>query len=175
MSIKPGDVLAIRTGGWEAWWIRFGSGIQGKPNLSNHIAVTHHVDANGVMWAIEGRPGGVGWVDATQYLKSPGLLTNVDQPKTDLQRATVCDTMKALLGTPYDWQAIVVDGSEDVGIKVPDWSPDWKTGEVPGHVVCSSAADYAYFKAGLACPVHGREVQPSDWDAFILGKGWVHA
>lgn len=171
-DIKPGDVLAIRTSGDAAWWIRFGAAIRNQPNLSNHIAVVHHTDDKGTVWAIEGRPGGVGWVDCGKYLKSPALLTNAEQPKTDQQRVTVCKTMEALLGTPYDWQAIIVDGAEDLGVKVAGWSPDWKTGEVPGHVVCSSAADYAYFKAGLACPIHGREVQPSDWDTFILGKGW---
>lgn len=171
-DIKPGDVLAIRSNGAAGWWIRFGAALRNKPNLSNHIAVVHHTDAKGVVWGIEGKPGGVGWVDCKSYLKSPGLLTNAEQPKTDLQRATVCKTMEALLGTPYDWQAIIVDGANDTGIKVAGWEPDWKTGVVPGHVVCSSAADYAYFIAGLPCPIHGREVQPSDWDEFILAKAW---
>jgi len=172
VSIKPADVLAIRTTGRPAWWIRFGAAIHNQPDLSNHIAVAHHYDANGVLWCIEGRPGGVGWVDASKYIKSSYLLTNAEQPKTDAQRLAVCETMKALLGTAYDWQAIVADGMADLGFTVPGWHPDWN-GTVPAHVVCSSAADYAYYKNGLACPKGGRLVQPSDWDAFILNKSWI--
>lgn len=174
VNVKPGDVLAIRAGKNDipGWWIRFGAAVQNKPNLSNHIAVAHHFDAHGTLWCIEGRPNGVGYVNAANYLKSPLLLTNVDQPKTDAQRAAVCDTMKTLIGTPYDWQAIVVDGFVDLGIKVPGWSPDW-TGTVPAHVVCSSLAAYGYAKNGLKCPKGDREVQPADWDEFILTKAWT--
>lgn len=171
-NIKPGDVLAIRSSSFTSWWIRFGSAISNKPNLSNHIAVAHHVDNKGTLWGIEGKPGGVGWVDCKRYVNSTGLLTNVEQPKSDAQRAVVCKAMEALLGTPYDWKAIIIDGANDVGIKVRGWEPDWKTGIVPGQVVCSSSADYAYFIAELPHPKGGREVQPSDWDEFIIDKAW---
>lgn len=171
-AVAPGDVLAVNTGdGWGSWWIRFGAAVRNRPNLSNHVVVVHHVDARGTVWGIEGRPGGVGWVDCTVYLRSRNLVTNAAQPKTSAQRAAVCKTMEALLGTAYDWDAIVNDGATDLGIHLPDWSPDW-TGTVPGHVVCSSAAQYAYLKNGLACPPGDRGCQPSDWDAFILNEGW---
>lgn len=171
-AVQPGDVLAVRTpGDSPAWWIRFGAALHDEPNLSNHIAVAHHADANGTLWCIEGRPGGVGWRVATDYLKSLFLLANDGQPKTDAQRASVCKTMEALLGTAYDWQAIVADGMADLGLKVPSWAASWH-GTVPAHVVCSSSAQYAYVKAGLACPRGDRLCQPADWNAFILGKAW---
>lgn len=174
-AVAPGDVLALRTpGNWKTsqWWIRFGAALRNKPNLSNHICVAHHYDANHTLWGIEGRPGGVGWVDCSQYLKSAGLLTNADQPKTDAQRAAVAKTMETMLHTGYDWEAIVVDGAADLGVDVAGWEPDWDNG-VPAHVVCSSVAQYAYVKAGLKVPAGGRYCQPADWDEFILGKGWL--
>jgi hypothetical protein len=170
-KVRVGDVLAVRTKGRPAWWIRFGSAVADKPDLSNHIAVVHHIDFNGTVWVIEGKPGGVGWRDASAYLADKHTITNIEQPKTDVQRQGVADTMQALLKTDYDWEAIVMDGLSDVGIKIPDWSPTWK-GTVPAHVVCSSVAAYSYAKNGLSCPAGDRGVQPSDWDEFILTKGW---
>lgn len=172
ISVLPGDVLAVRGGGIAATMIRFGAAILGRPNISNHIAVAHHADARGTLWGIEGRPGGVGWADCSLYLGSPFTLANDGQPKTLDQRKKICDTMSALLGTPYDWEAIVADGMADLGMRVPGWDPSWH-GTVPGHVVCSSSAAYAYAAAGLACPAGDRLVQPADWDAFILARAWA--
>lgn len=172
--VDLGDVLAVNTGnGPMSWWIRLGAALRNQPNLSNHVAVVHHIDSNGTVWGIEGRPGGVGWVDCTVYLRSRNLLTNAAQPKTSAQRSAVRGVMGALLGTPYDWDAIVNDAATDLHIELPGWEPDWRTGTVPGHVVCSSAAQYAYLKCALACPPGDRGCQPSDWDVFIINQGWV--
>lgn len=171
LDLRPGDVLAVRSNGAAGWWIRIGAALHNQPNLSNHIAVVHHTDIHGTVWGIEGRPGGVGWVDCRKYLESPYTLTNVEQNKTAIQRQNICKTMEAMLGTPYDWEAISVDGMTDLGVRLPGWRPDW-TGTVPGHVVCSSLADYAYWKNNVDCPVGGRGVQPSDWVKFILTKAW---
>ena len=46
-------------------------------------------------------------------------------------------------GTAYDWQAIVADAGHAFGLDIA-WLPDFRTGQVPGHVVCSSLAAYAY-------------------------------
>src|ERR1700755_764951 len=176
--LKPGDILAIRTVSnkpfWKdpSWWIRFGAAVHNEANLSNHIAVAHHFDDKGTLWCAEGRPGGVGWVEATTYLKSMDLLTNVEQPKTDAQRKIVVDTMLSMIGVGYDWEAIAADAFNDFGIKIPGWESDWN-GQVPAHVVCSSLAAYGYAKAGLPCPKGDRLVQPSDWDDFILNKSWT--
>lgn len=171
-AVQPGDVLAIRTTGAPAWLIRFGEFIHGQPDLSNHIAVVDHTDPAGVLWCIEGRPGGVGYHTAGAYLESAALLTNANQPKTPEQRAAVTATMKALLGTPYDWEAIVADALTDLGMHLPGWDPSWH-GDVPGHVLCSSLAAFGYAKNGLTCPLGDRGVQPSDWDAFILDRAWA--
>ena len=172
MTILQGDVLAVRTSGLAATAIRLGAAIRGKPNLSNHVAVAHHMDVHGTLWCIEGRPGGAGWRDARAYEASRWTLDNSGQPKTDAQRALITTTMEALIGTAYDWEAIAADAAADLSLDTA-WLPAWH-GTVPGHVVCSSLAAYAYGKAGLACPSGGRQVQPSDWDAFILTRAWLN-
>jgi hypothetical protein len=173
-AVQPGDVLVIRTGGIAAAMIRLGAALRGHPNLSNHVCVVHHANANGVTWAIEGRPGGVGWVDAGRYLASTWTLDNRAQPKTDAQRQAVCTTMEGLLGDAYAWDAIAADALDDLGLHLPGWDPSWH-GTVAGQVVCSSAAQYAYAKAGLARPPGDRDCQPAGWDAFILGRAWETA
>jgi hypothetical protein len=167
----PGDVLLVRTGGLAATMIRFGAALRGHPNLSNHVAVVHHTDKEGTVWAIEGRPGGVGWADATTYLTSTWLLTNAAQPKTGAQRTIVAKTMETMIGTAYDWSAIVADAAADLRLDNA-WLPTWH-GTVPGHVVCSSVAAYAYGKASLTGPAADRTCTPADWDQWILTTGWA--
>jgi hypothetical protein len=45
---------------------------------------------------------------------------------------------------------------------------------MPGHVVCSSSAAWAYRVNGLAAPElgGGRFTEPADWDAFITEAPW---
>jgi hypothetical protein len=170
VNLQPGDVILARSGGFAAAMIRLGAALRDAPNLQNHVAVAHHTDAHGTLWVAEGRPGGAGWRDAKAYLASPWVLTNAEQPKTGAQRQAVCDVMQAMIGTAYDWEAIAADAAADLHLDTA-WLPAWN-GTVPGHAVCSSLAAYAYGKAGLHCPAGGRQVQPSDWDTFILTRAW---
>jgi hypothetical protein len=170
--VEPGDVLAVRTpGGWGTpqWWIRVGAAIANKPDLSNHIAVVHHWDTKGTLWVIEGRPGGVGWRSADDYLASRYMLNNAAQPKNQNQRQLVCAAVEKLIGTGYDWEAIAADAADDLHF---GWAPKWH-GQVPGHVVCSSLACAGYDDAKLARPKGDPRVdQPADWDTWILTQGW---
>ena len=167
VTVQPGDVLAVRSGGLAGTLIRFGAALRNRPNLSNHIAIVSHYDDNRTLWCIEGRPGGVGWRDARDYLASPWTFTNSRQPKNPGQRALVTRTARAMLGTPYDWAAIAGDGLSDLHL----WDP--VGGVVRGHVVCSALAACAYDKAGLPRPLGDeRMVQPADWDEWILTEGW---
>lgn len=167
LAILPGDVLAVRTGGLAATMIRLGAALRGTPNLSNHIAVVHHADASGTLWCIEGRPGGVGWRDAGDYLASPWTLTNAAQPKTPAQRKVITDGAAAILGMAYDWDAILGDGLADLHL----WDP--AGGQVRGHAVCSAVAAFLYDKAQLGRPAGAqRMVQPSDWDTWILAGNY---
>jgi len=169
-SVQPGDILAVRSGGLAGAAIRLGAALRDQVNLSSHIAVVHHTDEHGTVWALEGRPGGVGWRDARDYLASPWTVTNAGQPKTAEQRETVCATMLAMIGTAYDWEAIVADAAGAFGL-AGIWHPAWD-GTVPAHVVCSSLAAYGYGKAGLECPKNGREVTPAAWVDLIMTNRW---
>lgn len=170
-GVRPGTVLVVRSGGWAGAAIRVGAALRGKPNLQNHVAVAHHTDAHGTLWCIEGRPGGVGWRDATSYIQDRWTLTNTNQPFTDLQGTAIAKQMEALLGTAYDWDAIAADALSDLGMTLPGWDSTWQ-GLVAGHVVCSSAAAYAYGKAQVPHPAGDRGCQPADWTQWILTQGW---
>lgn len=174
LPVQPGDILAVRSPGPGGRLIRFGAAVKelitgtAEPNLDNHIAVVDHTDAHGTVWCLEGKPGGVGWRDATSYLTSPWTVTNTGQPKSVVQRAKVCKTVEAMIGTPYDWQAIVADAGEAFGLK-DIWAQASGSG-VPGHIVCSSLAAYAYDRAALLAPSPAdyAHVSPADWVAFII-------
>lgn len=172
-DLGVGDVLAVRTGGLAAWAIRFGARLRGLPSSVNHIAImTHWTD--GVPYGIEGRPGGVGWVDLRSYLASPATVSNQGQPRTPEQRSAVRDALTALVGTPYDFAAIAADALDDLDLPAL-WAEDWDGKGTPGHVVCSSLAAYVYGRAGLARPLgstDGRRVQPAHWADFIQRKAW---
>lgn len=172
-TVEPGTVLVTRSTGFAGWWIRFGAALRNKPNLGNHCAVVHHRDEAGTLWCIEGRPGGVGWRDAKGYLASKWTMTNAAQPLTGPQRVNICKQVEALLGTEYDWQSIAADALSDLGMTLPGWDAKWKDGEVAGQLVCSSAAAYAYGKAGVPHPPGDRGCQPADWNEWILTRGWI--
>lgn len=170
--LKPGDVLAVRTSGPFGEIIRVGEELAGKPGLDNHVAIMHHWDGD-VPWGLEGRPGGVGWVDLRAYLASPYTVTNIGQPgRDDLTRMTVAGKAKALLGTEYDWAAIGGDALAALHVRL--WALKFPHGLAPGEVVCSSLAAWLYEQAGWARPDPGqeRDVEPGDWTAFILAGGY---
>ena len=170
--IMPGHVMAVKTTGFTGDMIRFGACLIDEPNLSNHIAVLDHMDDKGTWWCIEGRPGGVGWRDATAYLSSEHTITNQGQHTTAPQRDAICKFMQMMLGVGYDWRAIAEDGARDLHIPDP-WGETWN-GEQAGHVVCSSVAALAYSSSQLQHPIQTNlpHIQPADWVSFILGNGY---
>jgi hypothetical protein len=172
-KVQPGDVICTRSNGWWSRIIRFGAALRGRANLVNHVAVAHHFDAAGTLWGVEGRPGGVGWVDLTNQLKSPMVNANVKQPKTEAQRLRICEYAEQLLGTPYDWTAIVVSAMDALRINLLWYKTDEKGG-VPAHVICSAFADWAYEHVGLPSPrgTNGKYTTPADWDELIINEGW---
>jgi hypothetical protein len=182
-NLKPGDVLAVRNEGLAALMIRIDAALEDKPNISNHIAVVHHQDGKGRWWVIAGQPGGVGYAQAAHLLASGWTLNNIGQPgRTDADRAYVAKAAEAMLGTKYDWQAIEDDGIRAFAPKAEKiWNQEWEhTGMAPAHVVCSSFAAYLYDLKGWARPrpevdgleVSAREIEPGDWDEFVLANGY---
>jgi hypothetical protein len=171
-TVRPGDLLATRSSGWAAVAIRLGAALRDRPNLSNHIAIVHHTDAAGTTWCVEGRPGGVGWRDATAYLTSKWTVCNAPQAKSEKQRRQVCEGAEAMLGTEYDWQAIAADAGDAFGLPGV-WQMRWRDRGVPGQVVCSSLAAYIYTRAGLESPPGDRRVAPADWVNLWIERGWA--
>lgn len=178
----PGDVLLTRYDGWTGRAIRFGAALRELlfnvpgPNLHNHCILVHHYDDLGVLWGIEARAEGVGYVDLTRRVTSKWTVSNAAQPKTPAQRAKVCQLAEAMLGTRYDWAAIVGDAGGSLGID-EFWRdaefPD--DGRLPLMVVCSALVDWCYEEAGLANPGGAavtRFTEPSDWDLFWLTRAW---
>lgn len=172
-ELNPGDVVCVRSPSKVFGpLIRFGAWLRHKPDTVDHVAIAHHRDDNGTLWAIEGRPGGVGWIDLAVY-DNRWALSNVAQPKTDEQREEICAAAVGLLGTPYDWPAIAADAAAAIGVdrlwRLSDYGD-----KAPGHVVCSSLAAWIYRKVDLAEPC-GPTVtcEPCDWAAWILARGWL--
>jgi hypothetical protein len=169
--LKPGDVLAVRGGGWEAEAIRVGEELSGKPGLDNHVAVMSHWTGD-VPWGLEGKPGGVGWADMRRYVASPYTVNNCGQPgRTDAARQRVARRAQAMLATAYDWTEIADDTLR--AFHMADlWASDWH-GLAPGSVVCSSYAAWLYEQEGWAHPnVPDRDTEPGDWTAFALDHGY---
>lgn len=183
---KPGTVLAVRTSGFAGTWIRIGAALRGIPNLDNHIVVVHHVDSNGIVWGLEGKPGGVGWVNCANYFAGANgkyVVSNWRQPLTPSQRTNICAVTATMLKTPYDWTAIEQDAIDD--LHLPElWGEKWN-GQTPGHVVCSSLAAWAYHDVVAAGPyddaftgvkggVLGRlpHIQPGDWTKWAIEKNY---
>lgn len=172
--VDVGDLLLTRGAGWAARLIRLGAALLDEPNLDNHVAIVHHRDDAGVWWAIEGRPGGVGWADTGHYLASPYTTNNILQPKTPNQRNQIATVAQGMLATPYDWDGIVKDAMD--AIHAQDiWTQNWNGQGPPAHVVCSSLAAYIYQQVKLDIPtVHEpRFTTPADWDQFILLHGYA--
>lgn len=174
-ELLPGDVMCTRTGGWAGKLIRFGAALMGRSNLVNHVVIVHHIDIGGTVWGIEGKPGGVGWVDVTEAGKSWYTNANTAQPKTWAQRGAIATYAEQLLGTEYDWTAIVQDAMTSLHLDKLWRRSEFKTGKVPAHVVCSSFADWVYEEVGLASPGKAdstRYTTPADWDLFIMEEAW---
>lgn len=186
-DVKPGDVLLVRVPARSIWTklaseaIRLGAEMHHEPTTWTHVIVADHYDKAGNFWGMQGQPGTVGPVDLAPYLSDPVTLTNVAQPKTDAQRDLIVAAMAPLvLKAEYDWAAIGVDAAIAIAAAehvAPLWGEvgkqfdHWGAG-VPGHVVCSSLADYAYTRAGLASPSGAHFVSPADWAVFIEAGQW---
>jgi hypothetical protein len=169
------DVLVITGTAGLSRLIEAGEALAGIPGGS-HVAGMHHWDAHGTPWGLEGRPGGVGWVDLRPYLADPRTITNAAQPRTDAQRIAVAEVMLGMFGTAYGWvSGIAEDIWRDLGGDAV-WAPVPVPGSPlplsPGHVVCSSYMALAYDKTGVPGPrpADWQHTEPGDWTAWIAGN-----
>lgn len=174
-EVAPGDVICVRTKTTIfGLLIRLGAWLARKPSTVDHVVIAHHRDLAGIWWGIEGRPGGVGWVDLATY-DSPWVVSNAGQPKTAEQRQQICDLAGSLLHTPYDWSAIAADAMNTLQVR-DLWASSDYGDKPPGHVVCSSLAAWIYRHVGLAEPSKRvRWVEPCDWARYIADRGWLRS
>lgn len=166
---STGLVVCVRTDGEAAEWIRFGASLIHENDIINHVSCLHHQDETGRWWAVEGRPGGVGWADATPYIESQYTISNEREVISSDVRLKIANTVEGLLGTPYDWRAIGEDAVRD--LHLPDlWAEKWQGLVAPGHVVCSSTLAWVYKSCGLPYPtnIDLAHVQPADWADFLV-------
>jgi hypothetical protein len=175
-KLKPATVLVmVGTPFIVEQAIEIGAIIDGQP-AAHHVAMVHHRGPGGVLWGLEGRPGGVGWVDCAQYVQNPTTIANTGQPLSEATRMGIAVIMEAMVGTPYDWAAIAEDGgmvfSRKFGLK--DIWHEKVNGVLPGHIVCSAYAAYCYDRKAQPCPMPTdyRHVTPSDWLKFILDNNY---
>lgn len=171
-----GDIMVTREGPWiVSALIRLGALLTRKPPTVNHVIILHHKDPLTGRWVgIEGRPSGVGWCDAEARFGQPWTNINVAQPKTAEQRLLIATAAEALVGTRYDWEAIVEAVRVATRIRLRA-AAEWPDEAVPGAVVCSSFADWAYERVGLDNPggnLVTRFTVPADWDQFITDRRW---
>jgi hypothetical protein len=175
-AVRPGDVLVTRDRSIWARLIRIGGVFGDNPSSWNHVIVASHADDAGKFWGVEGRPGGVGDVVIADRIDDRWTMANTDQPKTDEQRETIVKIVRGMLGTPYDWPAIVRAAMYAIGAPTLFRLDDWKGIKgTPTHVVCSSLATWAYREAGVPCPFGSdgpRWATPYDWASWILRHGW---
>jgi hypothetical protein len=173
--LQPGDVVIVKMGIWIVRvmiWIQATFTGRSKYREAGHIIVVSHRDNEGRLWGIEGRPGGIGWANLDKRNGEWGL-SNVEQPKTAEARIKLVDSMKALLGTKYDYPAYLKLAMDMVGIS-PRWT-DWNDKDVPTSYICSAVADQIYENEGLANPGGLRITRfttPAEWAEFIDTKGW---
>jgi hypothetical protein len=174
--IGVGDVVVTREGHpLISSLIRLGAWLTGRPPTVNHVIVVHHQDPLTGRWVgIEGRPSGTGWCDVQSRLDDRWTNANTGQPKTEAQRFLVARAAEALITTAYDWAAIGDAISAAARFRVYA-AAEWPEDAVPGAVVCSSFADWAYERVGLPNPggaARTRLTVPGDWDRFITDRRW---
>lgn len=176
-QLKPGDVIAVRLGNkWAeraVWLHTLFTTRSSKYGHYGHIAVYHHRDDAGRMWAIEASPTGIGWRDISSWDKGFGL-SNHAQPKTDEQRTKICDLLVELIGSKYDYSAYMHFALDSLGISTL-WIREFTGEKLPPHFVCSAIADFIYEVCLLPNPggdKHTRFTTPAEWAEFIDKREW---
>lgn len=178
-KLQPGDVVIVEMGIWIVRvmiWVQALFTGKAKYSKAGHIIVVSHVDSDGRLWGIEGRPGGIGWADLSKRNGKWGV-SNVDQPKTAEMRVRLVDSMTALLGSKYDYPAYLKLAMDMVGI-TPRWTVEYTEEDVPVSYICSAVADQIYEANGLPNPGgnnNTRFTTPADWAQFVDTKGWIES
>ena len=109
-------------------------------------------------------------MDIGTRLSQPLTNANTAQYKTEDQRYLVARAAESLIDTSYDWVAIAEAAREATRLRGLA-AAEWPDNAVPGSVICSSLADWAYEKVGLDNPGGSKMTRfttPGHWDAFMM-------
>jgi hypothetical protein len=188
ITLLPGDILAVNTHSFWGRFIRLGAWLRGQDAGHDHIVIVYGRDDEGVLWGIEARPNGVGWVPIEKEYDKRSFVANVGQEKTQEQRDFIATNARLMLATKYDWAAIVVSGLDVIQVEVAKvllqrwhWiSRDLGTNDtVPSQIICSSLAVWLTHHAPapkLSYPdQHGeRWTTPADWVDWIKKCNYDH-
>lgn len=143
-TLRPGNYVCVRTGGWLAWLIR----------RACHSGVNHAflvVDDNGGI--IEARPEGVRAGNLSEYA-GVYAVANTAEPMTDSERAAVVAKAESLLGDGYNFPDLLAIGLEDIGLH-------WRL------LLRISRADRLLICSQLVCEAGQAAVPPMPW---LCGK-----
>lgn len=182
LEVGPGDVLAV-LGSDDVFskGIRFFEDIDAAKLIPvDHCLIVTKQDQVGRWLAIQGDSNGVGITDVARFLDQPQANVNHLQPRDPTKVPEFLANCAAAMGLAYDWVGIAIDALDDLRLyplaDAIDHLWRWPTSQVtlPGHVVCSSLAAWAYKAVGWAHPAGDeRRVQPSDWWQWNRGERWA--
>ncbi len=178
-EVGVGDVLAVHTGTIAGDIVEVAERIaHDAGDHVGHVIIAHHQDKAGTWWGIEGRRGGVGWAELTEYIGTNRFDNdNSWQPRTPAERVQVAKVLESCLGVGYDWvggiiaDAFGIEKAHELAAMIDRWW-GWGHGPRPGHVVCSSLAAWVYGTLDLPHPgTPGEMTTPADWWLYNHRKG----
>jgi hypothetical protein len=163
MSYLPGDFFVVRTGGWAAAVIRWGTRSE-----FNHAGIITDELGN----TVEAQPHGAVRGNIASY-DGDRLLYGSGIPLTSLQRGAVVAAAMSLVGTPYSWLDIVSLALLRWGIR---FGPIRRRVERYDRLVCSELVDRADELVGIHLYSDGRppcDVTPGDLGVLLLEQELV--
>lgn len=198
-QIGPGDIIVTLEGKAPfSHLIRFGAWLRRQSPKVDHVIGVHHYgppagqpDGRPRWWGIEGRPGGVGWRDLTKVLARKNSWSNAGQiaaeshrwqpsgwiPATEQEtRFLLATYFERLLKIPYDWEAIGAHARVALRAHHIRKLREWREGEFPAEVVCSSGMDAAMEEVHLTNPGGNavtRLTSPAQFLTFFLDAPWT--
>lgn len=155
---QPGDFAVIRTNGWQAALIRWGTRSDFN-HAAFFISETHIVEA---------QPGGAVVSPWSRYARRT-TITSISRPSlTDAQREQAPAVGMAMVGVPYGWTDIAALSLLQIGVR-PRWLRDRVRRQ--RNQICSQLVDSARLALGDHLFQDGRlpqDVTPGDL-AHLLG------
>ncbi|MFF1684480.1 MULTISPECIES: hypothetical protein [unclassified Streptomyces] len=160
----PGDFALTKISGITGAAISAGQSLVGDGAPVQHAFV--YVGDGQIVQAM---PGGAEWIPL-EFASEPVVWSTGRVPLTAVQRLTICDRAKEMVGTPYSFMDYASIGLAHYRIR-PAWVRDFVADT--GHLICSQLVDEAYLRAGVHLFDDGRlpgDVTPGDLWKLLQAK-----